>query len=186
MTRKTLLFVAAALLACQREAPPVAQEAKAPIGGAVATAPAAPPGAPAAPAAATADDAPALVPAAGPGGTAKYDEGKFVLTLEPAGEVAAGKSGVVNVVLVANPPFHTNKEYPYKFKGKDSPGVKFAAPVVTKDSAKLETQRLTMPVSFTADKAGKATVAGQFAFSVCTDETCLIEKRDLSLTVDVK
>jgi hypothetical protein len=179
MTRKTLLFSAAALLACQREAPPVTQEAKAPTGGAVATAPAAPP-------APATGDAPALVPAAGPGATAKYDEGKFVLTLETAGAVTAGKSSVVNVVLVANPPFHTNKEYPYKFKGKDAEGVKFTAPVVTKDAAKLEAQRLTMPVSFTAEKAGKATVAGQFAFSVCTEETCLIEKRDLSLTVDVK
>jgi hypothetical protein len=182
MSRKTPFFFAAALLACQREAPPVTQEAKAPTGGAVATAPAE---AAPVPAAAT-GDAPVLAPAAGPGGTAKYDEGKFVLTLESAGDVAAGKSSVVNVVLVANPPFHTNKEYPYKFKGKDAEGVKFAAPVVTKDAAKLEAQRLTMPVSFTAEKAGKAIVAGQFAFSVCTDETCLIEKRDLSLTVDVK
>lgn len=157
------------------------QEAKAPTAGAVATATPAPAtGAP------TAAGAPAAAPAAAAVGTSKYDEGKFVLTLEPAGEVAAGKSGTVNVVLVANPPFHTNKEYPYKFKGKDADGVKFAAPVVSKDAAKLEEQRLTMPVAFTADKAGKATVAGQFAFSVCTDETCLIEKRDLSLTVDVK
>ena len=33
---------------------------------------------------------------------------------------------------------------------------------------------------------GKHTLAGQFAFSVCTDETCLMEKRDLTLVVDVK
>jgi hypothetical protein len=177
MTRKTVLFVAGALLACQRESPPVTQDAKAPTAGAVATAPAAATGG---------GQAPAAAAPTAPGGASKYDEGKFVLTLEPAGEVAAGKGGVVNVVLVATPPFHTNKEYPYKFKGKDGEGVKFATPVVGKDAAKLEEQRLTMPVTFTADKAGQATVAGQFAFSVCTDETCLIEKRDLALTVDVK
>jgi len=180
MMPKTLLLASGLLLACQREAPPVTQEAKAPTAGAVATSPAA--AAPAAPA----PDAPAAALAAAPAGTSKYDEGKFVLTLEPAGDVAAGKDGVVNVVLVANPPFHTNKEYPYKFKAKEGDGVKFPKPVVGKDAAKLETQRLTMPVTFSADKAGKAIVAGQFAFSVCTDETCLIEKRDLSLAVDVK
>lgn len=181
MTRKTLLFVVASLLGCQRESPPVTQEAKAPTAGAVATAPAGP-----AAAAPGAPDAPAAAPAVPAAGTSKYDEGKFVLTIEPAGEVAAGKDGVVNVVLVANPPFHTNQEYPYKFKAKEGEGVKFAKPVVGKDAAKLETQRLTMPVTFSAEKAGKVTVAGQFAFSVCTDETCLIEKRDLSLSVDVK
>ena len=39
---------------------------------------------------------------------------------------------------------------------------------------------------YTPDGAGKRTVAGQFAFSVCTDETCLMEKRELSVVVDVK
>jgi hypothetical protein len=177
MMRKTVLFVAGALLACQRESPPVTQEAKAPTAGTVSTVPASPAQT------AQAMDTP---PAAAAAGQSKYDEGKFVLTLEPAGDVAAGKDSVVNVVLVANPPFHTNKEYPYKFKAKEGAGVKFPVPVVGKDAAKLETQRLTMPVTFSADKAGKATVAGQFAFSVCTEETCLIEKRDLSLSVDVK
>jgi hypothetical protein len=43
-----------------------------------------------------------------------------------------------------------------------------------------------MRVPFTPDGAGQRTVSGQFAFSVCTDETCLMEKRDLSLVVDVK
>jgi hypothetical protein len=171
-----MLLFAGTLVACQRESPPVTQEAKAPTAGAVSTAPASPAGTALAPASAPAAAA----------GQSKYDEGKFVLTLEPAGDVVAGKGGVVNVVLVANPPFHTNKEYPYKFKPKEGEGVKFPAPVVGKEVAKLETQRLTMPVTFSAEKAGKATVAGQFAFSVCTEETCLIEKRDLSLTIDVK
>lgn len=180
MTSKMVLLVAGSLLACQRESPPVTQEAKAPTAGAVATAPAS-----AAPGTPGATDAPAAA-AAPAAGTNKYDEGKFVLSLEPAGEVAAGKDGVVNVVLVANPPFHTNQEYPYKFKAKEGDGVKFAKPVVGKDAAKLEKQSLTMPVAFSAEKAGKATVAGQFAFSICTDETCLIEKRDLALSVDVK
>jgi hypothetical protein len=88
--------------------------------------------------------------------------------------------------LDAKPPFHVNTQYPYKFKAKDGPGVKYPNPVVTKDAAKLETQRVTMPVVFVPEASGDQTVSGQFAFSVCTDETCLMEKRDLTLVVSVK
>ena len=35
-------------------------------------------------------------------------------------------------------------------------------------------------------QAGKRTVAGQFAFSVCTEDKCLMEKRDLLLDVVVE
>ena len=79
-----------------------------------------------------------------------------------------------------------NQQYPYKFKAKEAAGVKFAQPVVGKDAAKIEQQRVTMRVPFVPDAAGQRTVSGQFAFSVCTEETCLIEKRDLALVVDVK
>ena len=43
--------------------------------------------------------------------------------------------------------------------------------------------KAVMPVSFTLDAAGKHTVAGQLAFSVCTEDKCLMEKRDLLLDV---
>jgi hypothetical protein len=116
----------------------------------------------------------------------RYDEANFTLEAHPSGSYAAGKEGALEIVLAAKPPFHTNQQYPYKFKAKEGPGVKFAQPVVGKDAAKLEPQRLTMRVPFTPDGVGQRTVSGQFAFSVCTDETCLMEKRDLALVVDVK
>jgi len=175
-----------AALACQRETPPVAEDAKAPTAGTVAASPsppAEPPTAAAAapPAAAPADAAPTAA------GTNRYDEaGKFALAFEPGGDYAAGKEGVVTVTLTATPPFKVNDQYPHKFKAKEAAGVKFASAVVGKDKAKLEKQSLTMPVAFAAEKAGKVTVAGQFLFSVCTEENCLMEKRDLALTVDVK
>lgn len=168
--------------ACQREAPPVAEDPKAPTAGTVAASPSPPAEGPAGPAAA----APAAA-APSPAGTNRYDEGgKFVLALEPGGDYAAGKAGVVTVTLTATPPFKVNVQYPHKFKAKEVAGVKFESAVVGKDKAKLEKQSLTMPVSFAAEKAGKVTVAGQFLFSVCTEENCLMEKRDLALTVDVK
>ena len=89
-------------------------------------------------------------------------------------------------VLNAKAPFHVNQNYPYKFKLKETPGVKYANMVVAKDQVKLEPARATLPVAFTPETAGKHTVTGQLSFSVCTDDKCMIEKRDLALEIDAK
>lgn len=181
-----LAATAALVAACKKEAPPAGEDARAPT--AEVPSPQAPPAAASVPAAAaSAAEAPAAAPpAGGAAGQSRYDEAKFAIVAQASGAYAAGKEGIVEVVLDAKPPFHVNQQYPYKFKAKEAPGVKFAQPVIGKDQAKLETQRMTMRVPFTPDAAGQRTVSGQFLFSVCTDETCLMEKRDLSLVVDVK
>ena len=177
-------LAAAAVLStsCKREVPPAGEDARAPTAAAL-------PAAPTEPAAPAAAPAPSGAPA--PAGEAaasqsRYDEPKFAIVAQPSGTYASGQEGAVEIVLDAKPPFHINQQYPYKFKAKEGPGVKFAQPVVGKDAAKLEAQRMTMRVPFVPDGAGQRTVAGQLLFSVCTDETCLMEKRDLSLVVDVK
>jgi hypothetical protein len=179
-----LALAALSAAGCKREAPPAGEDARAPTTQAVPAAPtetAAPVvavSAPAPAAAATADTAAT--------GANHYDEPKFALVAQPSGAYAAGKEGAVEIVLDAKPPFHANQQYPYKFKAKEAAGVKFSQPVVGKDAAKIEPQRVTMRVPFVPDAAGQRTVSGQFAFSVCTEETCLMEKRDLALVVDVK
>jgi hypothetical protein len=149
--------------------------------------PAAPAPKPAEPAAGT-----QLAAANGPGpaepaaaGSSQVSEANFELKISPKGAYQAGKPGEAEIVLDAKPPFHVNDKYPYKFKLKEAPGLTFPAPVVTKDAAKLDKARVTMTVAFTP-AAGKHDLSGQFAFSVCTDDKCLIEKRDLSLAVDAK
>jgi hypothetical protein len=57
---------------------------------------------------------------------------------------------------------------------------------VTRDKVKLEQKRALMSVEFTAQSAGSRRVSGEFAFSVCTEERCMIEKRELSLQVEVQ
>lgn len=188
--RVFVLLTLSALCAagCKREAPPAGEDARAPTTGSV---PAKSDTAAAIVAAsAPAPDAPAAAPAGGeaaaPAGSARYDEPKFALAAQPSGTYSAGKEGTVEIVLDAKAPFHANQQYPYKFKTKEAAGVKFAQPVVGKDAAKIEQARVTMRVPFVPDSAGQHTVSGQFAFSVCTEETCLMEKRDLALVVDVK
>jgi hypothetical protein len=167
------------LLACNKETPPAAEEPRS------ASNAAAPQGAPpvadaaAAAAAPTAEAAPAA-------GSAKFTDAAFEVSVEPKGAAKAGQQSALEVTLVAKAPYHVNDKYPIKLKLKETPGVKFDNLVVTKDAAKVEAMKAVMPVSFTPDGAGKRTVAGQFAFSVCTEDKCLMEKRDLLLDVNVE
>ena len=114
------------------------------------------------------------------------NEANFELKFSGKEAYEAGKPGDAIITIDAKPPFHVNDKYPYKFKLKETAGLKFAAPVVGKDAAKVEKMRVTMPVAFTPEAAGKHTLAGVLSFSVCTDDKCLIEKRDLTLDVQAK
>ncbi len=165
------------LLGCNKETPPAAEEPRS------ASNAAAPKAAPAsenasAPAAAAADGAPAA-------GTPRVTDAAFEVSLEAPQPLKAGQAGSVDVVLVAKAPFHVNDQYPIKLKLKETPGVKYANLTITKDAAKVENMKAVMPVAFTPE-AGKRTVAGTFSFSVCTEDKCLMEKRDLALDVSVE
>lgn len=119
-------------------------------------------------------------------GVARVDEANFSIRIAPSGAYEAGKPAQAEIVLEAKPPFHVNDKYPYKFKLKEAPGLTFANAVVGKDNVKLETQRAIVNVPFTVKEAGKHTLAGQFSFSVCTEDKCLMEKRELALTLEAK
>lgn len=126
--------------------------------------------------------APAADPAA-PAAASKLSEANFELSMVPSGAYKVGQPGEVTVVLEAKGGFKVNDKYPYKFKLKETPGVKFASQVVGKDAVKLEPKRATLPVAFTPESGGKHTIGGQLSFSVCTDDKCLIEKRELALDI---
>jgi hypothetical protein len=177
-----LVVVAAAsclLLACNKETPPAAEEPRSASNAAAPVAQAAAPeqAAVAAPAA----------PTPTPAGVAKVSDAAFEVSLDaPKAPLKAGQAGSVEVVLVAKAPFHVNDKYPIKMKLKETPGLKYQTLVVGKDAAKVEHMKAVVPVSFTPDAAGKHSVAGQLAFSVCTEDKCLMEKRDLALDVAVE
>lgn len=116
---------------------------------------------------------------------ARFDEANFDLSIKPKGSYKSGQAGSVEIVLDAKKPFHVNDKYPYKLKLAKAEGLKFASQVVKKEAVKLEPQRAVMTVDFTPESTGKRRVAGQFSFSVCTDDKCLIEKRDLALEIQV-
>ena len=169
-------------IACNKETPPAAEEPRSAedASGSPTTAAALKPAEGVTPAAAVTEAAGATTTAA-----SKVSDPSFELTLQPKAGLKAGQAGNVEIVLVAKAPFHVNEKYPIKLKLKETPGLKYESLTLGKDAVKLETQRATLPIGLTPERAGKFTVAGQFAFSVCTDDKCLMEKRDLALDVSV-
>ncbi|HKO47751.1 MAG TPA: hypothetical protein VJV79_08505, partial [Polyangiaceae bacterium] len=135
----------------------------------------------AAPAAAAAD--PAAAPAAA---ASKYSEAPFDVEIRAKGAYTSGQAGAAEILISAKPPFHANDKYPYKFKLNEAAGLKYANLVVDKDAVKVEKTRATLTVPLTPEGAGKHTVSGKLFFSVCNDDQCLVEKRDLTLDIDAK
>jgi hypothetical protein len=164
------------LFGCSKESPPAAEEPRS-----ASNAPA-PQAAPAA-----GDTVAAALPAeAAASGAPKFTDPAFDLSLEaPKAKLKAGQAGSVEVLLVAKAPFHVNDKYPIKLKLKETPGVKYDSLTLGKDAAKVEAMKAVMPVAFTPE-AGKRTVAGTLSYSVCTEDKCLMEKRDLALDVAVE
>jgi hypothetical protein len=118
---------------------------------------------------------------------ADFHEETFDLVIRPVGPYAAGKVGVAEVELTAKGGYHCNDKYPYKFKiiEDETHGLKFDSPIFTKDAVRLETMRATMKLAFTPDSKGEKTLAGNFSFSLCSAERCLVEKRELLLKISV-
>jgi len=171
-----LLGCLCGLSACKNQPPPAAEASAeptpAPPAASVAAAVPSPAAAPAEPAAAAA--------------ASKYSEAPFDVEIQPKGSYTSGQAGAAEIVVTAKPPFHANDKYPYKFKLNETPGLKFANLVVEKDAVKVEKTRATVSVPLTPESAGKHTVSGKLFFSVCNDDQCLVEKRDLALVIDSK
>jgi hypothetical protein len=174
------LLVSPFLFACSKETPPSAEQPR--------TAASPPKGTEGATATPTETKPAETTDTPQPSGnaSAKVEESNFALALSSKGAYTAGKAGEAEIVLEAKDPYKVNDKYPYKFKLADSDGVTYPDKIVTKDHVKLEHKKATMTVAFTPAGAGKKKISGVFHFSVCTEDKCLIEKRDLALDVDVK
>ena len=118
------------------------------------------------------------------GGKPSYKEEAFSLSLEAPSAVSAGKEAVFKVILTAAGGYKVNDEYPLKFQFTQTAKVLPKKATVRKEDAMLEKQRAELPLPVTIESPGKHKVSGTLSFSVCTDERCLIEKRDLSVDVD--
>jgi hypothetical protein len=116
----------------------------------------------------------------------KLDEKNFSLEMKSAGPYKAGAQGFVEVVLEPKGEFHCNQEYPYKIKLGTAPaGITYPQAVVKNDAITVKPEKAVMKVPFTADKPGESKVSGNFFFSVCTSQQCVIDNRELAVMVKV-
>jgi hypothetical protein len=109
----------------------------------------------------------------------------FALSLERSASYSVGKVGELTLQLVAKAPYHINKEYPHKLKLRAVDGISFPKLVLGRESMTIERTRATMKVPFTPARAGTFAVSGEFAFSLCTEDRCLMEKRSVSTQFNV-
>jgi hypothetical protein len=117
-------------------------------------------------------------------GTVVQDD-TFSTWLQAVSPVAAGSPVTVEAVLVAKAPYHCNADYPHKFKLAAAPAG-LAYPEATVKGMQVTAERSVLRIPVVAQSSGKATVTGTLHFSVCNEDRCLVEKRELSLNLEVK
>lgn len=105
----------------------------------------------------------------------------FLVKLSPLEDLVVGQPSQVRLEMEAKPPFHVNQEYPYKFTLDASAQLRAAQPVVSKEQFELAESMASANIEVTPLQPGIHTLGGLFAFSVCTDDKCLIERRKLAL-----
>lgn len=114
----------------------------------------------------------------------KLDEKNFSVEMKATGPYKVGQQGTVEVVLEPKGEFHCNQEYPYKIKLGTAPeGVTYPQPIVKTDAITIEPAKAVMKVPFTANKSGESKLSGNFYFSICTSQQCVIENRELAVMV---
>jgi hypothetical protein len=117
-------------------------------------------------------------------GTVVQDD-TFSTWLQAVSPVAAGSPATVEAVLVAKAPYHCNADYPHKFKLAAAPAG-LAYPEATVKGMQVTAERSVLRIPVVAQSSGKSTVTGTLHFSVCNEDRCLVEKRELSLNLEVK
>lgn len=137
--------------------------------------------------------APTVTPTAAPAETAaptvmspKLAEQTFNLWMQSAGKYKVGQPGSVEVVLVAKGDYKCNDKYPFKFKlGAPPAGISYPQAVIPAGGMSIGKSRSSMRVPFTPSAVGDARISGKFSFSVCSDEKCVVESRELAVNVKV-
>jgi hypothetical protein len=124
------------------------------------------------------------VVAAGP----KAETENYVAEIRAGGSYKAGAEGTVEIVLTTKGVYHTNAQYPYRFKAADPApdGVTYPKPVLQRADGSFDEKKGTFKLPFTASKPGKYTIGGTFSLSVCSEANCIMDKVPLEVSIDVK
>jgi hypothetical protein len=116
-----------------------------------------------------------------PAGTPLAGKPFYRVDAGPPVACAPGATCEARLVLTALGEYHVNKDYPFKFVGEPA-----AVPIDGEGAFAIDDARhLTMTVKFRPAAPGTAVLVGTFKLSVCSDDTCEIEKPTIELAVPV-
>ena len=130
---------------------------------------------------------PVAAPAAAPASQQSYKEAEFAVAIEGPTSGKVGETLSLKVTLEAASGYKVNQEYPLKFQVHKAPGVVPEKDTVLKADATYEGHGASLPVKVKLESAGKHELGGRLSFSVCKEgdaSVCLLEKRELGLTLD--
>ncbi len=125
--------------------------------------------------------------------TAHLDGNNFKLDTE-SGECKVGQDCVAKVKLTATGAYHINKEYPYKLTMAPDKSVDFLGKgekdkeIFSKPLGDFtaEEKEATMSVRFKPKTAGDVALKGTYKMSVCSEQNCQLETKEISLEVKIK
>ena len=120
--------------------------------------------------------------------SARAETDNYLVELKSLPSYKPGVEGAFEVFLTSKGNYHTNAQYPYRFKTGVAPdGITYTKPnLVRADGSFEEEKKGSFKVPFVAARAGKYVVGGTFSLSVCSNANCIMEKVVLDTTVDVK
>jgi hypothetical protein len=111
------------------------------------------------------------------------EDASFRIDFEAPTAVKVGEAFPVVVKLSALSGYKVNQEYPIKF-ALEGANFSFNPAVLKKEQLTLAAKTAELKGQVTATAAGEHALQGKLSFSVCTEERCLIEKRELMVKVN--
>jgi hypothetical protein len=123
-------------------------------------------------------------PPAGP----RIDTDHYTVEMKLLGDCASTKECSAEITLSTKGDYKVNDQYPHKFKAADPPpeGVTFPKPLLRKEDGSFEKKRGSFKLPFVVARAGKAKIGGVLSLSVCSEQSCLMEKQPVEIDIDVK
>jgi hypothetical protein len=115
--------------------------------------------------------------------SSSLEETAFRIEFTAQPSVKVGEAFPILLKLAALNGYKVNQEYPLKF-ALDGAQLAFDPAILKKEQLTLEPKTAELKGKATATAKGELTLHGKLSFSVCTDERCLIEKREVAVKVN--
>jgi hypothetical protein len=117
----------------------------------------------------------------------KLEADTYLVEIAAMGPYKSGATGSVKVTLTTKGVFHINAQYPYRFKtAPPADGVSYPKAVLERADGQFAEKTAVFDLPFVASHAGTFEVGGVFNLSVCSPNSCIVQKAPLDISVSVR